>query len=239
MSDATATLVALVDACPGTTVVVGIAGGVAAGKTTLALELRDALSGRMVDVVATDGFLLANADLGARGLLPRKGFPETYDVDALRTFLTAARAGQLPQRVPCYSHVTYDVDGDREVPPVDVLIVEGLHVLSAAGGLLDVGVYLDADEADLETWYRRRFLELTAAAVDDPNSFYRVFAGLRDAEVSAVASDVWRTVNLPNLRDHISRSAAAARVVIRKGPEHVVRAVEVRDDVRARGPEGR
>ena len=189
--------------------------------------------------MATDGFLRSNADLGARGLLARKGFPETYDVAALRTFLTAARAGQLPQRVPCYSHVTYDVAGDREVPAVDVLIVEGLHVLSAAADLLDVGVYLDAAEADLETWYRRRFLELTAAAVDDPRSFYRVFAGMRDAEVSAVARDVWRTVNLPNLRDHISRSAADARVVIRTGPEHVVRAVEVRDDVGARSPEGR
>ena len=238
MSDPTATLRALVDESRRVPVVVGVAGGVAAGKTTLAGALRDAYPDRTVDVVATDGFLLPNAELGPRGLLARKGFPESYDVAALRAFLTAARAGGLPQRIPCYSHVVYDIDGDRVVPAVEVLVVEGVNVLSAAADLLDLGVYLDAAEADLQTWFRDRFLELTAAAADDPHSFYRMFAGLDDAAVAGVADDVWRTVNLPNLRDHIAPSAARAGVVVHKGPDHAVRAVEVRDDGAARAGEG-
>ena len=238
MSSATAAVRALVDACPRVPVLVGIAGGVAVGQTTLARAVRDDLADRSVDVVATDGFLLPNAELGARGLLARKGFPESYDVAAFRAFLAGARAGRLPLRVPCYSHVTYDVHGSREVGCVDVLIVEGVNALSAGADLLDVGVYLDADEADLEAWYQRRFLELTAAAADDPSSFYRVFVGLDGARVAGVADDVWRTVNRPNLRDHIAPSAATARLVIRKGADHAVRAVEVRDDGPTDGPEG-
>jgi len=230
VSDPAATLRALVDESRRVPVVVGIAGAVAAGKTTLAVALRNAYPDRRVDVVATDGFLLPNTELAPRGLLARKGFPESYDVAALRTFLTAARAGRLPQRIPCYSHVVYDIDGDREVPAVDVLIVEGVNVLSAAADLLDLGVYVDAAETDLQAWFRHRFLELTAAAADDPHSFYRMFADLDDDAVARVADDVWRTVNLQNLRDHIAPSAARAGVVVHKGPDHAVRTVEVRDD---------
>jgi len=193
--------------------------------------------GAPADVVATDGFLFPNSVLQARGLVERKGFPESYDVAALREFLGAARDGRLPRRVPCYSHLTSDVDGDREVPAVDVLIVEGVNVLSAAGDLLDVGVYLDADEDDLASWFRTRFVELAAAAADDPSSFYRVFQGLDEAGVVGVADDVWRAVNLPNLRDHIAPSAALARVVIHKRADHAVRAVDVRDDGRTEAEE--
>ncbi len=238
MSDATAVVRALVDASSAAPVVVGIAGGVAAGKTTLAVALRADLADRRVDVVATDGFLLPNAELAARGLLARKGFPESYDVAALRAFVGGARDARLPLRVPCYSHVTYDVDGDREVPPVDVLIIEGVNVLSAAADLLDVGVYLDADEDVLASWFRARFLDLASAAADDPSSFYRMFQGLDEAGVVGVADEVWRSVNLPNLRDHIAPSAALARVVIQKGADHAVRAVDVRDDGRTEA-EGR
>lgn len=230
MTDATAVVRPFVDACSRAPVVVGIAGAVASGKTTLAVGLRDDLPDQRVDVVSTDGFLLPNAELGARGLLARKGFPESYDVAALRAFLVGARDARLPLRVPCYSHVTYDVEGEREVPPVDVLIVEGVNVLSAAADLLDVGVYVDADEADLASWFRARFLELTAEAAHDPSSFYRAFQGLDDAGVAGVADDVWRSVNLPNLRDHIAPSAALARVVIHKAADHAVRTVDVRDD---------
>jgi type I pantothenate kinase len=230
VSDATAVVRPLIDACPRAPVVVGIAGAVASGKTTLAGALRDDLTDQRVDVVTTDGFLLPNAELGARGLLARKGFPESYDVAALRAFVAGARDDGLPLRVPCYSHVTYDIDGEREVPPVDVLIVEGVNALSAAADLLDVGVYVDADEADLASWFRVRFLELTAEAADDPSSFYRMFQGLDDAGVARAADDVWQAVNLPNLRDHIAPSAALARVVIHKAADHTVRAVDLRDD---------
>ena len=197
MSDASRAAAALVDmpADGSRPVVLGIAGGVSVGKTTLADELRGDLPGR-VDVVGTDGFLFSNAVLAERGLVARKGFPESYDLDALRSFLIAARAGELPRLVPCYSHVTYDVAGERLVAPVDVLIVEGLNVLAAAADLLDVAVYLDAAEEHLEAWYRTRFLELVAEAEDDPSSFYRAFAGLDADQAARVAGEVWRAVNL-------------------------------------------
>ena len=230
MSDATAAVRPLIDACPQAPVVVGIAGAVASGKTTLAVALREDLTDRRVDVVAADGFLFPNAELGARGLLARKGFPESYNVAALRAFVAGARDAGLPLRVPCYSHITYDIDGEREVPAVDVLIVEGVNVLSAAADLLDIGVYVDADEADLASWFRARFLELTAEAAGDPSSFYRTFQGLDHAGVVRVADDVWQTVNLPNLRDHIAPSAALARVVLHKEADHTLRTVDVRDD---------
>ena len=233
MTDAAAAVRALVDArrCPAAPVVVGIAGAVAAGKTVLAEAVRDGLDGR-VDVVATDGFLFPNSVLHARGLVARKGFPESYDVAALREFLGAARDGRLPRRVPCYSHLIYDVDGDREVPAVDVLIVEGVNILAAAPDLLDVGVYVDVDEALLATWFRARLHDLWVAGRDDRTSFYSspIFAGLDSAAVSALADEVWRSVNLVNLREHIEPSRRHADLVITMGADHAVLDVTTRDD---------
>jgi len=221
-------------------VVVGIAGGVAAGKTRLADDVRDALAGLRVEVVATDGFLFPNAELARRGLGSRKGFPETYDVDRLRGFLQAVRAGELPQAVPSYSHDTYDVsDTARVVEPLDVLIIEGVNVLTTVADLLDVGVYLDAAEADLEGWYRDRFLTLCAAGRDDPTSFYRAFADLDAEAVAALATRVSRDVNQVNLREHIAPSRDHATCVILKAPDHTVLRVTMRDDDATSGPSTR
>jgi type I pantothenate kinase len=138
----------------------------------------------------------------------------------------------LPLRVPCYSHRSYDVDGDREVPAVDVLIVEGVNVLAAAPDLLDVRVYVDVDEALLAIWFRARLLRLWAAGRDDPASFYSspIFAGLDEGAVEALADQVWRGVNLVNLREHIAPSRRHADLVITLGPDHRVRAITTRDD---------
>ena len=230
---------ALVDATPRSAgpVVVGIAGGVASGKSVFAAELRDALGPASVDVVSTDGFLLPNDVLAQRGLIARKGFPESYDREALRAFLVAARAGRLPLRVPCYSHRIYDVDGDREVSAVDVLVIEGVNVLAAAPDLLDVAVYVEVEEALLESWFRRRFLALSAAGRDDPASFYRSFASMDDEALARLADQVWREVNLVNLRDHIAPSRRHADLVITMGPDHAVLDVAVRDDGRHPAPE--
>ncbi len=232
MTDATAAVRALVDARsrPGAPTVVGIAGAVAAGKTFLAEAVREHLD-RPADVVATDGFLYPNAVLQERGLVERKGFPESYDVDALQAFLQAARDGRLPRRVPCYSHLTYDIDGDREVAAVEVLIVEGVNILAAAPDLLDVRVYVDVDEALLAGWYRARLLGLWVAGRDDPSSFYSspIFAGLDEAAVGALADGVWRSVNLVNLRQHIAPSRAHADLVITIGADHAVTHLETRD----------
>jgi type I pantothenate kinase len=227
MSDVSRIVASLVEVPADATrpVLIGIAGGVAVGKSVAADEVRGELPGR-VDVVGTDGFLFPNGVLAQRGLVHRKGFPESYDVDALRSFLTAARAGALPRPVPCYSHVTYDVVGERLVAALDVLIVEGLNVLAAAADLLDVAVYLDASEEQLEAWYTARFLELVAEARDDPSSFYRTFADLDADQAAELANQVWRGVNLVNLRDHVAPSRARAGCVITKGAHHEVVAVE-------------
>jgi len=133
--------------------------------------------------------------------------------------------------VPCYSHRGYDVEGHREVPAVDVLIVEGVNVLVAAPDLLDVGVYVDVDESLLATWFRARLLALWAAGREDPTSFYSspIFAGLDEAAVGALADGVWRSVNLVNLREHIAPSGRHADLVITLGPDHAVTHLETRD----------
>jgi type I pantothenate kinase len=199
---------------------VGLTGSVAAGKTTLAgaLAAHWEAQGLAVDTVSTDGFLRPNADLDAAGLTARKGFPETYDHAAMSDALWAVRGGLT--RFPGYSHVTYDIDPAlaRDVDAPDVLIVEGLGFSPATP--VDALVYLDADEADLEAWYRRRFLDLWSAGRNDPASFYHRFRSFDAWGAAGLAGAVWAQVNLPNLREHIAPLRAASRLVVRKGADH-------------------
>ena len=212
--------------------VVGIAGAVAAGKTRLATDVARAVAdaGSTVEVVSTDGFLFPNAVLAQRDLFMRKGFPESYDVAALRAFVGALRAGAADVVVPVYSHETYDIvpDEHRTIAPVDVVVIEGVNALSALSDRLDVGVYVHAEEADLERWYMARFHEL--CKTDDPASFYYRFVDMSSDDVDALALQAWRGINLVNLREHIEPSRASARLVVRKGADHMVIAVDVRDD---------
>ena len=220
---------------PGSTAVVAVAGPVAVGKSTLATDVADALrsAGASAEVVSTDGFLLPFADLSARGLIARKGFPESYDVDALRQFLAAVRHAVDRTHeitVPVYSHETYDiVPGERRpVPPSDVLVLEGLNALYATAGLVDLGVYVDAPLPVIEDWYVTRFLRLCAEA--EPGSFYSQFAGMDRPALEDAALQVYRAINLPNLLEHIRPSRDLADVVIEKRPDHGVG--EVRDVAR-------
>jgi type I pantothenate kinase len=213
-------------------VLVGIAGAVSVGKTSLANALVDTLMVHEVDgeVVSTDGFLLPNSVLSERGLQTHKGYPESYDVEALRAFADAVRRHDAEIEVPIYSHLTYDVvDGDhRTVRPDGAVIIEGVNALGALHGRLDLGVYLDAAEADLERWYVTRFRELTDEARSDPSSFYRAFVSRSPAQLDELAIQTWRGINLGNLREHIEPTRALADVVIVKGPDHAF--VEVRED---------
>ena len=211
-------------ATPGETLLVGVTGSVAVGKSTLVAALKEALPPR-TETVSTDGFLLPNAVLKARDLLLRKGFPESYDADALIAALTAARAG--PVTVPGYSHATYDVDPAlaRTIDRQDILILEGLGFSPLPDGRrvgdgLDTLIYIDADEADLEAWYVARFLGFWRAAADDPASFYAQFRTMSEPEADAFARRVWAGINLPNLREHIVRARDTADIVVRKGPDH-------------------
>jgi type I pantothenate kinase len=209
------------------TFVVGITGSVASGKSTLAERLHDLLAagGLKVDRVASDGFLLANAILDARGLSLRKGFPETYDLAALTGALAAAKRG--PVRFPAYSHATYDHDpaSDRSVERPDILIIEGLALgldRPPAPGALDCLVYLDAQEDHLEAWFVARFLDFWQAAETDPTSFYARFRNLDRAGAEGVARAVWSGINLPNLRAHIAPVRAHADLVVLKDANHAI-----------------
>lgn len=215
-------------------VVVGIAGSVAAGKTTLAEALRVELeqSDVATTVVGTDTFLFPNRVLFERGLMARKGFPESYDVVALLAFVDAVRTSRDAVAIPIYSHESYDivVDGRVIVQPADadVVVIEGINTLGALAHQLDLGVYIDAPEADLARWYVKRFQQLCRQAGDNPTSFYRMFETLDDEEIEAIALETWRSVNLVVLRDHVAPTRALADVILVKGPDHAV--LELRED---------
>ncbi|HVN01444.1 MAG TPA: hypothetical protein VMT68_14645 [Caulobacteraceae bacterium] len=214
--------------------VLGVTGAVAAGKSTFAAELKVAIEtwpeAPTVEVIGTDGFLHPNAVLEGRGLLNRKGFPETYDADGMRAALAAIRLG--PADFPTYSHVLYDIDpvNVRRLDPPDVLIVEGLglHEGAAAVGL-DALIYLDADETHVEAWFEARFIAFWRAAETDPSSFYARFRHLSEAETRGVAGQVWRMINLPNLREHIVRGRDVADVLVSKSADHAILAVVERE----------
>jgi type I pantothenate kinase len=205
---------------------VGVAGAVAVGKTTIVRALAQGLEApaRRVQVVSTDSFLLANDALNRRGLLMRKGFPETYDADAMRTALQRLRARQAA-RVCSYSHNVYDIvpDVSESIAPAEVILIEGIVALqSPAREHLDLAVYIDAAEDDVRDWFVARFLRLTAAAAAQPASFYHPFAQLPPEQVREIAVATWDAINAPNLHQHIAPAAAGADVVVRKAADHSI-----------------
>ncbi len=221
--------------------VVGLAGSVAVGKSTTARILQALLSRwpahPRVELVTTDGFLFPNATLTERGLMDRKGFPESYDSHALVDFLAALKAGEPELDVPVYSHLRYDIlPGERQhLREPDVVIVEGLNVLQVVGGAprqvadyFDFTLYVDADEHDIERWYVERFHTLQAEVFTDPHSFFHQYSELSDDEATAFATAVWDAINGPNLREHILPTRARAHLVLEKGSDHAVRRVHLR-----------
>jgi type I pantothenate kinase len=215
--------------------VIGVTGAVASGKSTFAAQLRETLTAGLnppwVEVVCTDGFLMPNALLERLGLMDQKGFPPSYDTRALHATLTAIRTG--PVVVPTYSHASYDVDPKlaRTLQPPDILIVEGLNLhhrstAPEAPDPLDLLLYLDAEEALLEAWFLARFMGLYDAAEHDPASFYARFRPLGREATEAIARNVWRDVNLKNLRENIVLARAGADLVILKGEDHAILSVE-------------
>jgi type I pantothenate kinase len=223
--------------------VIGVGGSVAVGKSTFARILR-ALLGRWpahprVDLVTTDGFLLPNRILEARGLLTRKGFPESYDVRSLIQFMADIKAAKGAVHAPVYSHQAYDiVPGEFQVVDrPDIVIVEGLNVLqtSVAGGarvfvsdFFDFSVYIDAGEAEIERWYVSRFLTLRETVFRNPSSYFHRYASLSDAEARATAGEIWRTINGVNLRENIAPTKDRARLILEKGADHTIRRIRLR-----------
>ncbi|MDX2165560.1 MAG: hypothetical protein SF182_00785 [Deltaproteobacteria bacterium] len=205
---------------------VGVAGPVAVGKTTIVRALAPGLTaaGRSVQVLSTDSFLLANDALNAQGLLMRKGFPESYDSAAMRAALQRLRAGQAAA-VPVYSHDVYDIvpNASEAIAAAAVILIEGIVALQPpAADALDLAVYVDAEEEVVRGWFVARFERLTAEAAAQPASFYHPFASLPPEQVRQIAVATWDTINAPNLHDHIAPSAARADVVVRKAADHSI-----------------
>lgn len=201
---------------------IALAGGVASGKSFLADQLAGRLRGEdeepAVEVVATDGFLFPNAVLAERGLMDRKGFPETYDWDALSGFLEEVAAGRRRLTVPTYSHRTYDRSWTRVLDRPDVLILEGLIALDRRIGPVDLGLYIEAADADLIGWYVERFMALERWKA--PRLAERLAAVGGDPE--ALARDIWNRINAPNLRDHIVPTRDRADLILVKARDHAV-----------------
>ncbi|MGB3627202.1 MAG: hypothetical protein WA989_15325 [Henriciella sp.] len=208
--------------------VVAVTGSVASGKTTLAERLAAQMGReRSVETVSTDGFLFPNATLDERGLMMRKGFPETYDRAAMAEAIAALRAGEAA--FPVHSHVIYDIDPalTRTLSRPDILILEGLGFSPLSKrergpGEPDVLVYLDAAQADIEHWFLTRFMGFWHAAEHDPTSFYAQFRHMSVPEAEAFAMQVWETINLPNLKNHIEPLREYADIVLNKARDHTV-----------------
>ena len=222
--------------------VIGVAGSVAVGKSTIARLLRELLARwehtPRVELITTDGFLFPNAELERRGLMERKGFPESYDRRALLRFVSAVKAGAPEVRAPFYSHLAYDIVPDAQITVrrPDVLIVEGLNVLQPPGpghrlavsDLFDFTIYVDARTQDIARWYEERFLKLQRGAFVNPRSYFHRFASLTEDEARARARSIWQSINEPNLLQNIRPTRSRAKLVLRKGPDHAVRSVLLR-----------
>jgi len=226
--------------------IIGVAGSVAVGKSTTARILQALLqrwpSSPKVDLVTTDGFLHPNAVLAERGIMERKGFPESYDRPRFVQFLADIKSGKGKVTVPVYSHLVYDVvpDSGVTIDRPEILIVEGLNILQPgelprdgapilfASDFMDFSVYIDADNDDLETWFMERFFRLRETAFKDPNSFFRKFVEMSEEEAGAFGRQVWRTINLPNLMENVLPTRGRADLILKKGSNHLIETVQLR-----------
>jgi type I pantothenate kinase len=226
--------------------IIGIAGSVAGGKSTTARVLQ-ALLARWsprpkVDLVTTDGFLYPNAVLERLGLIQRKGFPASYNLPLLLSFLSDIKAGRRHVRAPVYSHLSWDIVPNQwqEIDQPDILIVEGVNVLQTGplprdgkavpvvSDFFDFSVFIDADEIVLREWYVKRWLTLRDTAFTDPRSYFNRYALLSDEEATATALAIWERTNLANLEDNILPTRPRATLILKKGADHVVETVALR-----------
>lgn len=225
--------------------VVGVAGSVAVGKSTTARILKELMSRwphtPRVELVTTDGFLYPNAELEARGLMLRKGFPESYDRRTLLRFVADVKAGVPEVDAPQYSHLTYDrLPGLQTIHKPNVLIVEGLNVLQpptaradgtsaeAVSDYFDFSVYVDAEVEDIREWYVRRFLKLRETAFSDPRSYFHRYAGLTDEEARRTALGIWTSINEPNLVENVEPTRERATLILSKAYDHKVTQIRLR-----------
>ena len=221
--------------------VIGIAGSVAVGKSTIARLLQTLLSRwhqhARVDLIPTDGFLFPNAELKKRGLLERKGFPESYCARSLLNFLAAVKAGQPSIRSPVYSHLHYDILPEQynHTKQPDILIVEGLNLLQKQQRLapnvsdfIDFSIYVDASPQLIETWYCQRFLKLRETAFRVSSSYFHHYARLSEKEALKEAKRIWQSINLVNLLENIQPTKQSANLILEKRNLHSISHIHLR-----------
>ncbi|CAB4547272.1 MAG: type I pantothenate kinase [Actinobacteria bacterium] len=222
--------------------IIGVAGSVAVGKSTVARLLRELLSRwegtPKVALVTTDGFLYPNAELEHRDLMSRKGFPESYDRKALLKFVSDIKSGEPKVQAPVYSHLAYDIVPNEfiSIDQPDVLIIEGLNVLQtpekdqplALSDFFDFKIFVDADADDIKHWYLERFKKLRAGAFTNPKSFFHRYAELEFEDALATAEGFWENINLPNLIENIAPTLSRATLVLQKDKDHAVEQVLLR-----------
>lgn len=226
--------------------IIGLAGSVAVGKSTTARILRELLarmpSRPQVDLISTDGFLFSTRVLEERGLMERKGFPESFDIKGLVRFLSAVKSGSRDVKAPVYSHVSYDIMPGRYVvvDQPDIVIIEGLNILQSGShnpnpnarifvsDFFDFSIYVDAEEPVIYQWYENRLLTFRQSAFRDPSSYFHHFASLTEEEAKEVASSIWRTINGKNLKENILPTRERADLILFKGPDHSVESVRLR-----------
>jgi len=225
--------------------IIGIAGSVAAGKSTTARVLQKLLSmtpGQpKVELITTDGFLYSNEELERRGLLNRKGFPESYDAKGLLSFLAGVKSGKESLEVPRYSHLYYDVipGSIQTIERPDILIVEGINVLQVSlnkkvrrrvfvSDFFDFSIYVDASEKNLREWYLERFKKLQQTAFQNPDSYFHKYASYPEKKLIKLANEVWEEINLLNLEENILPTRFRANLILEKGECHFVRGIRIR-----------
>ncbi|GDY27233.1 MULTISPECIES: type I pantothenate kinase [unclassified Agarivorans] len=227
--------------------IIGVSGSVAGGKSTTSRILQALLQRwpehPKVDIVTTDGFLYPNEELEARGLMQRKGFPESYDQKGLVEFVSALKAGEAKVSGPIYSHLSYNIVKDKQVvvEQPDIVILEGLNVLQSSGDYpkqqarqvfvsdyLDFSIFVDAKPDLLETWYVERFQKFRASAFTNPNNYFHHYAGLDEQQADQVAKQIWSSINQVNLMENILPTRERADLILEKGQNHEVSRVRLR-----------
>ncbi|WP_237458421.1 type I pantothenate kinase [Pontibacillus yanchengensis] len=225
--------------------IIGIAGSVAVGKSTISRIIKALLSQwnshPNVDILTTDGFLYPNEVLEQRGIMNRKGFPESYDIKKLMKVLGDLKSGKSEVRAPLYSHLTYDVLQDEEqvFHDPDIVIVEGVNVLQTpkrkkktpqtfVSDFFDFSIYIDANEDALEKWYVNRFMKLRDTAFQDERSYFHKYADLTNDEASDTAKDIWGRINLKNLYENILPTKSRADLILHKDGDHLIDEIHLR-----------
>ncbi len=225
--------------------IIGLGGSVAVGKSTFSRVLRASLARwhdhPKVDLVTTDGFLFPNRILAERGLMQRKGFPESYDQRRLLLFLAEIKSGAHQVEAPVYSHLHYDIVAGRTqvIEQPDILIIEGLNVLQSPPGargtsrvfvsdFFDFSIYIDAGDDVIESWYVSRFLKLRETVFQNPDSYFHRFAALTEDEAVQTARRIWHDINLLNLHENILPTRERAHLILEKDSDHAVQRIRLR-----------